>query len=160
MEDAFHNHAYASALSLLTKAIGLDPRNQQYFVKRAEASLLLGDPSSAITNLRHALTLLPSGACKDAALQKLSLALYLHGETLFKEDMPYLALEKFRGLCALDPSCLAPRLKCIACLHTQGQLGQCMNEVEAALKQHPTSADLYVVRARLYWQLGKVSNIL
>ena len=160
MENAFHNHEYASALSLLTKAISLDPNNQQYFVKRAEASLLLGDPSSAVTNLRHALTLLPSGACKGTVLQRLSLALYLHGETLFREGMPYLALEKFQSLCALDPSCLAPRLKCIACLHTLDQPAQCMHEVEAALKQHPANADLYVVRARLSCELGKVSDML
>ena len=157
VDDAFHNQQYASALSLLTKAIGLDPHNMQYFVQRADACLQLGDPSSATTNLRHALTLLPPGACKDMLQQRLSLALYLHGETLFSEGMPHLALEKFQGLCALDPSSLVPRLKCIACLHILGQPGQCLSEVEAALQQHSTSADLFAVRARLHWQLGKVS---
>ena len=157
VEDAFHNREYTTALSLLTRAIGLDPHNSQYFVKRADAYLHLGDPSSATTNLRHALTLLPPGTCKDAILQQLSLALYLNGEALFREGMPHLALEKFCSLCALDPSCLVPRLKCMACLHSLGQHGECLNEVEAALQQHPGNADLLAVRARVYWELGKVS---
>lgn len=157
VEDAFHNREYATALSLLTRAIGLDPHNSQYFVKRADAYLHLGDPSSTTTNLQHALTLLPPGTCKDAILQQLSLALYLNGEALFREGMPHLALEKFRSLCALDPSCLVPRLKCMACLHGLGQHGECLSEVEAALQEHPSNADLFAVRARVHWELGKVS---
>lgn len=158
MDDAFCNREYTAALSLLTKAIGLDPNNKEHFVKRADASLQLGDPSSAITDLRHALTLLTPDACKDTILQQLSLALYLHGEALLREGMAHLALEKFRSLCVLDPSCLVPRLKCIACLHILGQPAECLGEVESALQHHPTCADLFAVRAKLHWQLGKVSH--
>ena len=153
IEQCLQDKDHSTLLSVLTKAISLYPGNTDYFVKRSDAYLELGDFNSAIANLRHVWRV---DDASDEIKHKLVSAYLLSGQALFDGKMYQRSLEKFEEGRKLAPDNLLLQIKCISCLHELEEFNQCMSLIQESLSRHPNSPDLLVLRAKMNLLFGKV----
>lgn len=85
------------AVSKLTRAIALQPRNPKLFKQRAEAYVLLKDYHAAILNFQKVLALCTSE--QEYIHERLADVSFSYGEVLFSEEKYTQALYNFEKVC-------------------------------------------------------------
>ncbi|XP_054993587.1 tetratricopeptide repeat protein 16 [Sorex araneus] len=135
------------AVLFFSRALHLDSELVDFYVLRAEAYIQLCDFSSAAQNLRKAYYYQPDNT---DFLKRLSLVLYLKGQCLFELCSFSEALKYFLQAAKLQPQRSCFRYRCMACYLALGRLENCLSYINKEMKQGLVSADLHVLRARLY----------
>ncbi|XP_008509647.2 tetratricopeptide repeat protein 16 isoform X1 [Equus przewalskii] len=135
------------AVLFFSRALHLDPRLVDFYALRAEAYIQLGDFSSAIQNLRRAISFQPENT---DYLERLSFVLYLQGQCLFEQCSFRDALNVFSQASELQPEKPCFRYRCMACLLALKRHADCLSLVTKEVKNGTTNPDIYILRARLY----------
>ncbi|XP_070107544.1 tetratricopeptide repeat protein 16 isoform X2 [Equus caballus] len=135
------------AVLFFSRALHLDPRLVDFYALRAEAYIQLGDFSSAIQNLRRAISFQPENT---DYLERLSFVLYLQGQCLFEQCSFRDALNVFSQASELQPEKPCFRYRCMACLLALKRHADCLSLVTKEVKNGTTNPDIYIFRARLY----------
>lgn len=135
------------AVLFFSRALHLDPELVEFYILRAEAYTQLCDFSSAVQNLRKAYYYESKNL---NIVQRLSLVLYLKGQCLFEQCSFQEALKYFVQASKLQPQQACFRYRCMASFLALGQLDNCLSYINKEVKQGMGSADLYILRARIY----------
>ncbi|CAL8344393.1 unnamed protein product [Lota lota] len=143
---------YEKAVRCFSKAMVLQPNQAHLFGSQGEAYLYLGDFQSAAGCYQQASRLEPSGGSFHHT--RLALIYHLQGQCLFDGGLYLDALESFSKAAELNPQRRAYASRSVACLSALGRYTDCLRLVSDWLAEHPSS-DLYILRARLYWQLDQ-----
>uniref|UniRef100_A0A8C3WLW5 Tetratricopeptide repeat domain 16 n=1 Tax=Catagonus wagneri TaxID=51154 RepID=A0A8C3WLW5_9CETA len=135
------------AVLFFSRALHLDSQLIEFYALRAEAYIQLCDFSSAAQNLRLAYASQPDNT---GYLERLNLVLYLKGQCLFEQCAFLDALTVFSQASELQPEKACFRYRCMACLLALKRHRECLSFVTKEVKHGTTSADVYLLRARLY----------
>ncbi|XP_059921996.1 tetratricopeptide repeat protein 16 [Gadus macrocephalus] len=141
---------YEKAVRCSSKYIVLQPNQAQLYGSQGEAYLCLGDFQSAAGCYQQASRLEPPGG--SFYHTRLALIYHLQGQCLFDGGQYLDALESFSKSAEWNPQ--RRPLRSVACLSALGRYTECLRLVSGWLADRPSS-DLYVLRARLYWQLDQ-----
>ncbi|KAK0156497.1 Tetratricopeptide repeat protein 16 [Merluccius polli] len=153
-EEMMDQGQYEKAVRCFSKAIVLQANQAQLYGSLGEAYLYLGDFQSAAGSYQQACRLEPSEG--NFLHTRLALIYHLQGQCLFDGGLYLDALESFRKAAELNPQCRAYALRSVACLSVLGRYRDCLRMVSDWLAERPSS-DLYILRARLHWQLGQLA---
>ncbi|XP_031225729.1 tetratricopeptide repeat protein 16 isoform X2 [Mastomys coucha] len=135
------------AVLFFSRALHLDPKLVDFYVFRAEAFIQLCDFSSALQNLRRAYSYDPGN---DKYLDRLAFVLYLQGQCLYELCDFQEALCVFLQASDLQPQNASFSYRCMACLLALKRYHDCLALITREVKQGRASADMYILRARLY----------
>ncbi|ROL42530.1 Tetratricopeptide repeat protein 16 [Anabarilius grahami] len=149
---AMSQSQFDKAVSCFSKAILLQSHQTQFYVQRAEAYLQLCDFQSAALDYKHAYSLQPE---TEAYPQRLAFIYYLQGQCLFDSGKFLEALESFTKAAELKPYFRPYHMRSLACLTALGRYSECLRLVSNWLETDGQSADLLILRARLYHQLNQ-----
>ncbi|KAI8843307.1 hypothetical protein BJ741DRAFT_527999, partial [Chytriomyces cf. hyalinus JEL632] len=170
-----------SAISHLSRAIFLVPIEPSYYIYRAEAYLLVSDFESAIANFKKAQELLPPRRADLKKTQshlklqtparkmttgttissssawfnmRLRRVYFTFGQILLDqrrlhESLRYLKLSRDLGM---NPSSVYLRM--VAVYIGLNDTDQALELLYNLIHNHPTQVDLYILRAKLYSELG------
>ncbi|EDL08576.1 tetratricopeptide repeat domain 16, isoform CRA_c, partial [Mus musculus] len=130
-----------------SRALHLDPKLVDFYVFRAEAFIQLCDFSSALQNLRRAYSYDPGN---NKYLNRLAFVLYLQGQCLYELCDFQEALCVFLQASDLQPQNASFSYRCMACLLALKRYHDCLALITREVKQGRASADVYILRARLY----------
>ncbi|CAO2597888.1 Tetratricopeptide repeat protein 16 [Lemmus lemmus] len=135
------------AVLFFSRALHLNPNLANFYVFRAEAFIQLCDFSSALQNLRKAYSYQPENS---KYLERLAFVLYLQGQCLYKLCDFQEALYVFLQASDLQPQNPSFSYRCIACLLALKRHEDCLSLLTREVKQGRASADVYILRARIY----------
>ncbi|XP_028612779.1 tetratricopeptide repeat protein 16 [Grammomys surdaster] len=135
------------AVLFFSRALHLDPKLVDFYVFRAEAFIQLCDFSSALQNLRRAYSYDPGN---NRYLDRLAFVLYLQGQCLYDLCDFQEALCVFLQASDLQPQNASFSYRCMACLLALKRHHDCLALITREVKQGRASADVYILRARLY----------
>ncbi|XP_037060434.1 tetratricopeptide repeat protein 16 isoform X2 [Peromyscus leucopus] len=135
------------AVLFFSRALHLDPQLVDFYVFRAEAFIQLCDFSSALQNLRRAYSYQPDNT---KYLERLAFVLYLQGQCLYELCDFQEALYVFLQASDLQPQNPSFSYRCIACLLALKRHQDCLSLITREVKQGRASADVYILRARIY----------
>ncbi|XP_059116064.1 tetratricopeptide repeat protein 16 isoform X3 [Peromyscus eremicus] len=135
------------AVLYFSRALHLDPQLVDFYVFRAEAFIQLCDFSSALQNLRRAYSYQPDNT---KYLERLAFVLYLQGQCLYELCDFQEALYVFLQASDLQPQNPSFSYRCIACLLALKRHQDCLSLITREVKQGRASADVYILRARIY----------
>ncbi|XP_005346773.1 tetratricopeptide repeat protein 16 [Microtus ochrogaster] len=138
---------WENAVLFFSRALHLNPNTADFYVFRAEAFIQLCDFSSALQNLRRAYTYQPENS---KYLERLAFVLYLQGQCLYELCDFQEALYVFLQASDLQPQNPSFSYRCIACLLALNRHQDCLSLVTREVKQGRASADVYILRARIY----------
>ncbi|XP_019907796.2 tetratricopeptide repeat protein 16 isoform X2 [Esox lucius] len=153
-EKALMESQFSKAVTCFAKAINLQPKQTQLYVRQAEANLQMCDFQSAAVSYRQACLLEPQA---EAFHTRLAFIYYLQGQCLYDKGMFLEGLESFVKAAELKPSCRSYKMRSLACLTAMGRYTDCVRLVSNCLETDSQTADLFTLRARLHKQLGQVS---
>ncbi|XP_073321808.1 tetratricopeptide repeat protein 16 [Pagrus major] len=151
--EAMGKSQYEKAVLCFSKAITLQPEQTQLHVSQGEAYLQLCDFQSAAACYKRACLLEPR-----AFSTRLAFIYYLQGQCLFDRGLLMEALEAFSKAVEVKPGCRAYEVKRLACLTAAGRHSDCLKMVNDWMVSDGPTADLYVMRARLYKLLNQTSQ--
>ncbi|KAL1786712.1 tetratricopeptide repeat protein 16 [Sigmodon hispidus] len=135
------------AVLFFSRALHLNPQLADFYVFRAEAFIQLCDFSSALQNLRRAYSYQPDN---DKYLDRLAFVLYLQGQCLYELCDFQEALYIFLQASDLQPQNPSFSYRCMACLLALKRHQDCLSLITREVKQGRASADVYILRARIY----------
>ncbi|OBS69289.1 hypothetical protein A6R68_02199, partial [Neotoma lepida] len=138
---------WESAVLFFSRALHLNPNLVDFYVFRAEAFIQLCDFSSALQNLRRAYSYQPDNS---KYLDRLAFVLYLQGQCLYELCDFQEALYIFLQASDLQPQNPSFSYRCIACLLALKRHQDCLSLITREVKQGRASADVYILRARIY----------
>ncbi|XP_075841996.1 tetratricopeptide repeat protein 16 isoform X1 [Microtus pennsylvanicus] len=138
---------WENAVLFFSRALHLNPDTADFYVFRAEAFIQLCDFSSALQNLRMAYTYQPENS---KYLERLAFILYLQGQCLYELCDFQEALYVFLQASDLQPQNPSFSYRCIACLLALNRHQDCLSLITREVKQGRASADVYILRARIY----------
>ncbi|KAL6036978.1 hypothetical protein STEG23_033512 [Scotinomys teguina] len=118
-----------------------------FYIFRAEAFIQLCDFSSALQNLRRAYSYRPDNY---KYLDRLAFVLYLQGQCLYELCDFQEALFVFLQASDLQPQNPSYSYRCMACLLALKRHQDCLSLITREVKQGRASADVYILRARIY----------
>ncbi|XP_078282420.1 tetratricopeptide repeat protein 16-like [Rhinoraja longicauda] len=144
---------FEEAVISFNKALTLDPQQKEFYLRRAEAYLMIGDFQSSVLNHRLASNLDPSD---DALVTQIAHTLYIQGQYLFEVNMYGEALEIFAQASELRPANQHYHMRSIATLLALGRLEDCLQYVNKQLEVVTSNPELYILRARLHDHFSKV----
>lgn len=151
------NDEPALAVKRLSRALVLQPRNPSLYQQRAEGYMALGDFSSAIQNLKKALTLTQT---EDMEIKDRLVSLYeSYGDIFYKQHKYNLAIENYQKAIDLQPDQRRYKVKRISCLLHLKDYKQCLSLVENELQIGSPTIELLLIRAHLYLVFGNVRNL-
>ncbi|XP_067868444.1 tetratricopeptide repeat protein 16-like [Heterodontus francisci] len=143
------------AVVLFSKAITLNPQMKEFYLRRAEAYLLIGDFQSSLVNYRMASTLDPSD---HDLLSQIANTLYIQGQCLFEMKLYVDALEVFAQASEMMPENHHYRMRSVAVLVALGRLEDSLQLVDNQLEIVKSNPELYVLRARLHDYFLQIAN--
>ncbi|XP_041911327.1 tetratricopeptide repeat protein 16 [Arvicola amphibius] len=138
---------WENAVLFFSRALHLNPNLANFYVFRAEAFIQLCDFSSALQNLRRAYSYQPENS---KYLERLAFVLYLQGQCLYELCDFQEALYVFLQASDLQPQNPSFCYRCIACLLALNRHQDCLSLITREVKQGRASADVYILRARIY----------
>ncbi|XP_051022245.1 tetratricopeptide repeat protein 16 [Acomys russatus] len=145
--NCLEHEDWEMAVLFFSRALHLDPTLVDFYVFRAEAFIQLCDFSSALQNLRRAFSYEPEN---DKYLERLAFILYLQGQCLYDLCDFQEALYVFLQASDLQPKNSSFSYRCIACLLALERHQDCLTLITREVKQGRASADIYILRARIY----------
>ncbi|XP_067825872.1 tetratricopeptide repeat protein 16-like [Heptranchias perlo] len=143
------------AVISFSKAINLNPQMAEFYVRRAEAYVQIGDLQSAIVNYRMASTLDPSN---EDLLPQIAHTLYIQGQCLLDLKMYTDALEAFAQASELRPENQHYHMQSMVTLVALGRLEDCLQLVTNQLEIEKSNPELYILRARLHDHFIKIAD--
>ncbi|CAH6788930.1 Ttc16 [Phodopus roborovskii] len=135
------------AVLFFSRALHLNPKLVDFYIFRAEAFIQLCDFSSALQNLRRAYSYQPENS---KYLERLAFVLYLQGQCLYELCDFQEALYIFLQASDLQPQNPSFSYRCIACLLALKRHQDCLLLATREVKQGRATADVYILRARIY----------
>ncbi|KAJ3331840.1 Tetratricopeptide repeat protein 16 [Kappamyces sp. JEL0680] len=156
---------YIQAIADFTRAVFVNEDEPSYYWHRAEAYLAIADFDSCILNLRHFEQRLATLHQTSIYVKKtrMGLILYTWSQVLLDQRRFQEALATLDGLAAYGfrHSTLAVQLA-VACIGLQSydqaihHLRQLTDDNPARVNPQLLSSDVYLLRAKLYYQQGKI----
>ncbi|XP_023557443.1 tetratricopeptide repeat protein 16 [Octodon degus] len=138
---------WETAVLFFSRALHLDPDLVDFYALRAEAFIQLCDFSSAAQNLRRAYSAQPENR---RHLERLTFVLYLQGQFLYEHCNFKDALTVFSQAAELQPKKPCFQYRSMACLLALQRHHDCLSLITNELRQGTPSADLYILRAKIY----------
>ncbi|GCB72941.1 hypothetical protein scyTo_0002262, partial [Scyliorhinus torazame] len=135
------------AVISFSKAIVLNPRMKEFYFRRAEAYLHIGDFQSSIVNYRMASSLDPSD---EDILSQIAYTLYIQGQCLFEMKLYTKALLVFVQASEMRPENHHYHMRSVETLIALGRLENSLKLVNNQLETVKSNAELYILRARLH----------
>lgn len=180
---AVRENNLGTANELLDQYVSLDPNNADYYVRRADVRLDMGQPDAAVSDLILALATdsRNSGATRrlvalgstnypsviagltNAILQAPSVGMYYYlRASIAQSHYRYkAALEDYRTIIDRNLYNYHGIFRSIAeCLYAMGQYDQALENVDRALAMDSKTAEANVVRARILRALGRDAEAL
>ncbi|XP_078406106.1 tetratricopeptide repeat protein 16-like isoform X2 [Cetorhinus maximus] len=143
------------AVISFSKAIVLNPQMKEFYLKRAEAYLCIGDFQSSIVNYRKASTLDPSDG---DILSQIAHTLYIQGQCLFEMKLYMDALLVFVQASEMQPENQHYHMRSVEVLIALGRLEDSVQLISNQLENVKSNPELYILRARLHDYFSQIAN--